>query len=142
MDATTIIAGAVGGFPAILAAYFAYKASVRASDITEQQNRITVTKVDAEAYERSQKFYEAMLAEAEKTMDRLRVQIDRLNDQVDHLNTQLASEQDVSNVLRNQIRALTTQISYLEQTLNELQSGMARAADAIAHQHEEKNHSE
>lgn len=117
---TTVVAAATGGIPAVIAAIFAYKSSIRANAVTAETNRLASTKVDAEAYERSQKFYESLLAEAEKHLERLRTQTDRLNDQVDRLNAQLANEQDVSNVLRNQVRGLTTQIGSMEVTLNEL----------------------
>lgn len=122
MDSTTIFAAAIGGVPALVAAWFAYQASMRATAITEQGNRVAAIKVDAEAYERSQKFYESLMVEAEKHIERLRTHIERLTDQVDRLNNQLATEQDVSNVLRNQIRALTAQISSMELTLNELRN--------------------
>lgn len=122
MDVTVVIAAGIGGLPAILAAFFAYKSSIRAAKTTEEANRLAGTKVDAEAYERSQRFYESLLGEAEKHIDRLRSHTDRLNDQVDRLNTQLASEQDVSNALRNHVRALTSQISAMEAILNELRA--------------------
>src|SRR5215210_3657529 len=113
MDVGTLIAAGIGGVPAIVAATFAFRSSVRATKATEAANNLAATKVDAEAYERSQAFYEKTLTEAEKQIDRLRSQIDRLT-------TQLAQEQDVSNVLRNQVRTLATQIGSLEATLNSL----------------------
>lgn len=124
MDVTTVIAAAVGGVPAIAAAWFAYRASVHANATTEESNRIASTKVDAEAYERSQVFYEKLLAEAERHLDRLRGQVDRLQDQLDRVNTQLASEQDVSNTLRNQVRSLFTQVNSMEGTLIEMRRQM------------------
>lgn len=124
IDSSTITAALSGGVPAILAAYFAYRSSMRAAASTEEANRLASTKVDAEAYERSQRFYESLVAEAEKHIDRLRLQIDKLNEQVDRLLAQVATEQDVSNVLRNQVRALTTQIGNMETTLNELRIGI------------------
>jgi chromosome segregation ATPase len=126
VDATTIIAAAIGGIPALLAAFFAYKSSTRAATITNEANRLAATKVDADAYERSQRFYESLLNEAEKHIDRLRAQTERLNDQVDKLNNQLANEQDVSNVLRNQVRALTTQVGSMDSTLNDLRNELSR----------------
>jgi peptidoglycan hydrolase CwlO-like protein len=117
MDAAAILAASIGGIPAIIAAIFAYKSSANA-------NEVSVKKVDAEAYERSQQFYEKLLSEADRQLERLRVQVDRLNDQVDKVNTQLATEQDVSNVLRNQVRMLTTQVSTMEAMLNEVRLGM------------------
>lgn len=125
MDATTITAVAIGGIPAIVAAFFAYRASLRAARVTEEANRIASTKVDAEAYERSQKFYESLTTEAEKHIDRLRGQIDRLNDQVDRLNTQLATEKEISRAAREQVRALTSQINLMERTVNDLRQELA-----------------
>lgn len=128
MDASTIAAALSGGVPAITAAYFAYRSSIRAAAVSAEANHIAASKVDAEAYERSQRFYESLVTEAEKHIDRLRGQTDKLNEQVDRLYAQIATEQDVSNVLRNQIRALTTQISTMEITLNELRLGISTKA--------------
>lgn len=128
MDPTTIVAAAVGGAPALVAAWFAYRASARANEQAaaqaEETNRIAATKVDAEAYERSQLFYEKLLGEADKHLERLRTQVDRLQDQLDRVNTQLANEQDVSNTLRNQVRILTTQVGSMEATVQILRVQM------------------
>lgn len=63
---------AIGGVPAIVAAYFSYRASTRANAQTAETNRIAATKVDAEAYERGQRFYREALEQAERQIDRLR----------------------------------------------------------------------
>lgn len=120
MDSTTVLAAGIGGIPAIAAAWFAYRASMRASETTSETNRIAATKVDAEAYTRSQQFYEKLLSEADKHLERLRREVDRVNDQLERVNSQLAQEQDVSNSLRNQIRALTTQVGSMETALSSL----------------------
>jgi peptidoglycan hydrolase CwlO-like protein len=128
MDSTTVVVAAIGGIPAIIAAAFAYRSSVRAASTTEQANvraeALAATKVDAEAYERSQHFYEKLLAESDKHLDRLRQQVDSLNAQVDRVNARLAQEQDVSSVLREQVRALTTQVSSMGTTLAVLHDQM------------------
>lgn len=125
----TILAAAIGGIPAILAALFAYRSSTRAARITDDANRLASTKVDADAYERSQRFYESLLHEAEKHIDRLRSQIEILNGQVDRLNSQLVTERDVSNSLRNQVKALTTQVSSMDATLKELRAELSRRSN-------------
>lgn len=112
MDPAITIA-LVAGVPSVVAAAFAYRSSARA-------NKISETKVDAEAYDRSQLFYEKLLAEAEKHLERLRSQVERLNDQLDRVNNQLAQEQDTSNALRNHVRTLQLQVNSLEATVNEL----------------------
>jgi peptidoglycan hydrolase CwlO-like protein len=133
MDSTIIVA-AVAGVPSIVAAAFAYQSSKRANEATVEANKIAANKVDGEAYERSRLFYESLLAEAEKHAERLQRQIERLNEQVDRLSSQLAGEQDISNTLRNQIRALQGQIGAMESTLGELRAQVMERAGRPAAQ--------
>lgn len=119
MDPTLVAAG-IGGVPAIVAAWFAYRSSVRANQSTDEANRIARTKVDAEAYERSQAFYEKLLGEADKHLDRLRAQVDLLSDQLNRVNQQLVSEQEVSATLRGQVRVLGAQVATMEGTIAEV----------------------
>ncbi len=100
MDLTPLLTGIIGGVPAIVAAGFAYRSSAAA-------NRVEHRKVDAEAYERAREEYE-------KLLDRLQQQIDRMQSNIDRLYAQLASEQDISNTLRNQLRTLMAQVAELE----------------------------
>jgi septal ring factor EnvC (AmiA/AmiB activator) len=120
----TIVAAVVGGVPAIVAAWFAYRASSNANAQTEETNRIAATKVDAEAYSRSQAFYEKLLTEADKHIDRLRSQVERLNDELDRVGAQAAQERDVANALRDQVRSLTRQVGAMEGTLAEMRRQM------------------
>lgn len=101
-----IVIAAVSAVGSGFAAYLAYRASSRANDIGEK-------KVDAEAYDRSHAFYEKLLGQADTQLERLRVQVERLNDQ-------LAKEQDVSNLLRNHVRTLQSQVDSMEGTMQQL----------------------
>lgn len=73
---------AIGGVPAIVAAYFSYRASTHANATTAETNRIAATKVDAEAYERGQRFYKDALEQAERQIVRLREENDELRKRV------------------------------------------------------------
>lgn len=103
MDLVPLLTGVAGGIPAFLAAWFAYRSSSSA-------NKVENRKVDNEAYEKAQAAYERLL-------DRLQRQVDVLQSNLDRVNGMLASEQDVSNKLRNQIRLLTSQLAELEATI-------------------------
>ncbi len=109
----------LGFVGSLVAAYLAYRTATQA-------NRISATKVDAEAYDRSVTFYEKVLADAEKQIERMRQQVDRLNDQLDRVNAQLATEQDLSNAARDQIRTLRTQVMTLETMLADLRSQLGQ----------------
>ncbi len=121
---TSILVALVAGVPSVAAALFAYRSSAQATrakaETDAEVNRIAATKVDAEAFERSQALYEKVLAAAEKEVGRLQSQVDRLHDQLDRVNDQLAREQDVSNTLRNHVRTLQAQVTTMEQTLTAL----------------------
>lgn len=127
MDASLLVAG-VTGIPSIAAAVFAYRSSASATrakaEADFQVNQIAAGKVDAEAFERSQTFYEKVMAAAEKELGRLQGQVDRLHDQLERVNDQLAREQDVSNTLRNHVRTLQSQVSAMEQTVTGLRVQM------------------
>ncbi len=125
MDATLITAG-VAAVPSMAAALFAYRSSMVATkakaDADAEVARLAQTKVDAEAFERSQSFYEKVMASAEKELARLQSQVDRLHDQLVRVNDQLAKEQDVSNALRNHVRTLQVQVTSMEETLGALRT--------------------
>lgn len=107
MDAslTISIVSAVGS---VACAYLVYRSNSRASTIEDR-------KVDIEAYNKANEYLE-------KQLDRAMAQADRLQVQVDKLTSQLASEQDVSNTLRNNVRALQSQVQTLNETISELRS--------------------
>ncbi len=125
MDAS-LIAGLLTGIPSIAAAAFAYRSSISAtkakSEADAEVNRLAATKIDAEAYERSQAIYEKAMTAAEKEVTRLQGQVDRLAGQLERVNDQLAREQDVSNTLRNHVRTLQTQVQAMEQTVGALRT--------------------
>lgn len=98
---------------------FSYRAAASA-------NRIQERRVTLEEYERTQAFYRELLAEMERHLNRLRTQTKRLHAQLQAVETQLAQEQDISNVLRSQVRSLQGQVSLLEQTMTALRLELER----------------
>jgi chromosome segregation ATPase len=120
---TTILVAALSLLGSGLAALLSYRASTAANKVSEK-------KVDAEAYERSQQFYEKLLGEADKALDRLRGQVERLQDQLDRVNGQLAQEQDVSNLLRNHVRSLQTQVNGMETAVSALRTQITNTGSA------------
>jgi len=98
----------IAAVAAIVAAVLSYRASTKANTVSDR-------KVDLEEYRDAQARYKEMLAESDRHQERLRGQIERLTTQVDGISQQLAKEQDVSNSLRDQIRALRGQVLLLEQ---------------------------
>jgi peptidoglycan hydrolase CwlO-like protein len=98
----------VAALSAIVGAYLTYRSSSRATDVESK-------KVDQVAYDKAIDYYE-------KQLDRVTQQVDRLSSQLERVNTQLASEQDVSNTLRNQVRILQGQVELLNETLNQLRA--------------------
>jgi len=129
---STLTAALIAGVPSIAAAVFTYRASVTATrakaSADSEVNRLAATKVDAEAYERSQAIYEKAMASAEKEVTRLQGQVDRLQAQLERVNDQLAREQDVSNTLRNHVRTLQTQVQQMEQTVTSLRTSFSPGA--------------
>lgn len=115
------------GFATVLS----YRASGRANAIQEK-------KLDTEAYDRATGFYDRLLATADRELERLRGQVDRLYDQLQRVNTQLAQEADVSNVLRNQVRALQTQVESMETTMVALRGVVPTASANAARREKEK----
>lgn len=108
MDSTGIVVAVIAGVPAIASALFAFRAS-------SQANKVGEKKVDAEAFERSQTIYD-------KIVDRLQSQVDQLQGQLSRTGVQLASEQDVSFTLRNQVRTLQQQVESLSRTVADLRA--------------------
>lgn len=114
----SLVVGMGSAIAAIVSAILAYNSS-------KQANRTTEKKVDAEAFERSQQFYEKLLAEADKAVDRLRVQVERLQDQLDRVSNALSTEQGVSGILRTHVRALQQQVSNMESSIVALRTQLA-----------------
>lgn len=110
MNGSTISA-LIAAASAIVCAVLVFRSSSRASKIEEK-------KVDQSAYDQAVSFYE-------KQLDRITVQFDRVNSQLDKVTTQLASEQDVSNVLRNQVRTLQSQVDGLNLIIVDLKTQLA-----------------
>lgn len=106
-NTVALIVAVISGLVATIGAGMSYRASSRANASTDR-------KVDLEEYRDQQARYKDMIDTQEKYSDRLRTQIDRLNVQMDSLQQQLARETDVSNALRDQIRALQGQVSLLQ----------------------------
>src|SRR5215217_2336572 len=106
----------VAALSAFACAYLTYKSSIRATDVESK-------KVDQVAYDKAIDYYE-------KQLDRVTQQVDRLNSQLEKVTNQLASEQDVSNTLRSQVRILQGQVELLNETLNQLRSRTTMHIDA------------
>ncbi len=91
-----ILIAIIASVVSLLTAYLTYRSSSRANQANDR-------KVDIEEFNAQQARYKEMLAEQDRHIDRIRAQLDRVADQ-------LAREQDVSNALRNEIRALQGQV--------------------------------
>lgn len=115
VNQTPVIIAALALAGSVVASLFTYRASNAA-------NKISATKVDAEAYERATAFYKQLLETADRELTRIRGQLDQLHGQLDRVSTQLSQEQDASTVLRNQIRILHMQVAALEATVESLRA--------------------
>lgn len=136
MDNPLIIA-IVGLVGAMFSAYLSYRASTSANRAADEANRVAEKKVDAEAYERSQGFYEKMLQEADKHLDRLRQQVELLSAQLERVVNELNSEQVTSLSLRKRVHELQIQVSTMELTVYELRrqlNGSSSEIPAPTHQ--------
>lgn len=131
MDTIAIITPLLASIPAIGAAFFAYRSSSKATKVEQ-------TKVDGIVFERSQQFYEKVMASADKEVTRLQTQVDRLHDQLGRVNDQLAKEQDVSNALRNHLRTMQGQVTVMETTLDALRSQIGGSAKPAKSQQPER----
>jgi chromosome segregation ATPase len=118
VDSTILIAG-IGLVGAGFSAYLSYRSSTAANRAALQANRISELKVDAEAYDRSQGFYEKLLAEADKHLDRLRTQVQLLGDELERVSNQLNEEQNISDHLRTQVRSLQLRVSDMESSMTD-----------------------
>lgn len=114
---TSVIVALVAGLPAVSAAAFAYRASTSASKVTMEANAIAKSKVDGEVFERSQAFYEKLVAGAEREQSRLQEQISRLRDQIEKSTDAFEKEQEINHELRVQIRDLQYKVAGFEQDL-------------------------
>lgn len=114
MDAQVIIA-TVAAVTAIASAWFTYRASMKASQISEM-------KVDQEAYDRAVGFYQKQLDDAGKQVDRINLQMERLQTQLDRVSTQLDQEKNTSSILRSQITNLQSQVDTLNGRIIELRT--------------------
>jgi chromosome segregation ATPase len=104
---STIVIAAIGLIGSLSAGYRA----------TTDANRVNEKKVDAEAYARSQGFYEKLLTEADKHLDRLRNQVTTVSEQLARVTEQLGEEQEVSDHLRTQLRGLQEKVVTMETAL-------------------------
>lgn len=98
-----VIAACVAAAAALGGAYLTYRTSSKANATNDR-------KLDVDEFKEAQAWYKERLAEADRHIERIRAQLDRVNDQ-------LAREQDVSNVLRNEVRALQGQVDLLERSM-------------------------
>jgi septal ring factor EnvC (AmiA/AmiB activator) len=98
-----VLIAIVAATPGIAAAWFAYNRAVKAAEISSRNETM---KIEADAYGRARKMYEAGIAQLEEQVARLRQQV--------------GEEQDVSTRLRKQINEL-------EVTVSKLRSQLARA---------------
>jgi chromosome segregation ATPase len=133
MDKTIIIA-AIGLVGSMLAGFLSYKASSAANKATADANRINEKKVDAEAYVRSQGFYEKLLQEADRHLDRLRKQVEELSEQLTRVSQLLNSEQTMSDALRGQVRQLQQKLTQMETTLNSMQTDLTAMGPMHSHE--------
>lgn len=97
--------------------------------------------VEAKAYERARESYERIVKDLEAQLDRNQRTVQRVQDQLDRVLERLGQEQDISNSLRNQVRAMQEQLATLkeenerfkrtivehQQTAQVLQSDLERA---------------
>lgn len=138
----TIMVGALSLVGGLGGALLAFRAS-------SQANKISNKKIDAEAYERSQSFYEKSLAQAEKDIERVRAQaekdiervraqaerdIERLRTQVDRLQDQLTR---VTAQLGQMSMSSTAQDPLVQQMLVELRQQLSNVEGTIASIREE-----
>jgi small-conductance mechanosensitive channel len=106
-----VVAAVVAAIAAIVGGLLSYRASTRANNVSDR-------KVDLEEYRDAQARLQQIIVEQDRHNDRLRVQVDRTNAQMDLLQQQVAREVDVSNALRNEVRALQGQIMLLEKLVD------------------------
>lgn len=71
--------------------------------------------VEAKAYERARESYERIVKDLEAQLDRNQRTVQRVQDQLDRVLERLGQEQDVSNGLRNQVRAMQSQLTTLQE---------------------------
>lgn len=112
MTDPSVLVAIIAGMAAVIGAGFSFRASTKANQLADR-------KVDMEAYDRNIVYYEKLIANLEKDVERFRTSVDRVN-------AQLAQEQDVSNALRNQVRTMQSQLDLLERTLNDYRTSPAR----------------
>jgi peptidoglycan hydrolase CwlO-like protein len=122
VGSSPILLAVIAGIPSVIAALFAYRSSMHANKATEDANRLAVSKVEGEAFERSQAFYDRLLANAEKELVRLQAQVDRLNQQLDKTNAELAQEKHVAQGLRVHVATMQAQVVTMETSLESLRA--------------------
>lgn len=93
---SAILIACIASLPGVLASYLAYRGSIKAA---EKASRSETAKVEAGAYERARKMYEAGIQQLEEQVARLRQQV--------------RDEQTVSNGLRERINELEEIVSHL-----------------------------
>ncbi|MEV4167813.1 hypothetical protein [Nonomuraea sp. NPDC049709] len=114
-------------------AYLAFRSATDANRKThqtallqvERQAELERSKVDAEAFLRAKTIYEDALSQLEK-------QLARMQGQAAQVGADLATEQDASTSMRDQIRRLQAQIRALERTVLTLRAQLLAAGLAPA----------
>ncbi len=96
---------------------------------TERKEARARADVEAQAYERARISYEKIVKDLEAQLDRNQRTVTSMQDQLERVLSQLASEQDVSNALRNQARVMHTQIGQLQQENERFRATIAELQD-------------
>ena len=85
-----------------------------AADKRERAEAQARAVVEAQAYQRARDSYERIVKDLEAQLDRNQKTVERVQTQLDLVMGRLATEQDVSNTLRSQIRTLQDRIAELQ----------------------------
>lgn len=116
MDSATVIAGGSAAI-ALVTAVLTFKSSAQA-------NRANSRKVDLEEHRDAIERLRKIIEEQDRHMERVRLQLDRVQEQ-------LAREQDVSMLLRAQVRALQDQVDVLMRSRSRLEEVLTAAAPGL-----------
>lgn len=88
--------------------------NLAAREKSEREEQAVRAQVEAHAYARARESYERIVKDLEAQLTRNQVTVERVQQQIDVVLARLATEQDVSNSLRNQIRSLQDRIAELQ----------------------------
>jgi len=122
MNAAVVVA-ALGLAGVVLSAVLSYRTSRQVNTAALEASRVAERQVDGEAYARSQGFYEKLLSEADRHLDRLRTQIQLLGEDLERVSKQLADEQAANDLLRCQVRQLHERVNAMERQAQALIPG-------------------